>query len=170
MPLFRKNSCPLLQNRNVRQSSKSGKDRQEVRTECLSERTNTRRRKLTNEVRTVGNHTVSCLIKQRSSVICRLRGGWLVLVFSPTLPHWFRVYLAFYLMCTGRQRNWREADNLSISSVNFNNVLNFISTHLHIWSLKNEDNFGRWIISLVRYACSHILLVFLTASGPVLSE
>jgi hypothetical protein len=77
-----------------------------------------------------GNRTASYL-KKRPSVKCWLRGGRLVLVFSPTLPHWFRVYLAFYLMCTGRQRNWGEADNLSISSVNFNNVLNFICTLPH---------------------------------------
>ena len=46
------------------QSSKCGKDRQEVRTEGSSERTNTRRRKLTNEAQTVGNCTASCFRKK----------------------------------------------------------------------------------------------------------
>ena len=84
-------------------------------------------------------------VKKKSSVMFRLRGGRLGLAYSPTFPHWFSVLLAFHLLCTGRKRNWGEADNLTISSVNFKNALNFVSTLPHsfiIWCFNHEGNFG----------------------------
>lgn len=101
---------------------------------------------MTNEFQTVRNRTASCFKKQGSSVVCRLRGERLGLAFSTTFPHWFSLLLAFHLMCTERQRNWGEADSLSISRVNFNNALNFVSTLPHsliIWCFNHGDKFGR---------------------------
>jgi hypothetical protein len=58
----------VLQSINMSQSSKSGKDGQEVRTECSSERNNAWRRKLTNAVRIVEN----CIASFFASWFCFL--------------------------------------------------------------------------------------------------